>query len=174
MQAIGERSRMDRFTAVTDTFRAPLAAMAEWLGGCSHRRTSFPITLRTGVSLDGQQSMRAETYIVCMACGRHFAYDWTRMRIAGQLPAGAGGRSLQTGNRTGSASPAVNERSAPSVKANNWNKSVKSTWRVLARYLPQTIALTWASATDIQRPQDNRDAAPPMDSATHPVNSSGM
>ena len=133
MQAIGERSRMDRFTEVADTFRAPLAAMAEWLGGCSHRRTSFPITLRTGVSLDGRQSMQAETYIVCMACGRHFAYDWTRMRIAGQLPAG---RRLQSGNRTRSASPAVNERSAPRGRADDWNRSVKSTWRVLARYLP--------------------------------------
>jgi hypothetical protein len=58
-----------------------LAGLADWLHGCSHRRTTFPITLRTSASDDRRQSAQSETYIVCLACGRHFAYDWSTMRI---------------------------------------------------------------------------------------------
>ena len=62
--------------------RDALAGLAERLYGCAHRRTTFPITLRVGVSVDGRQSAQSETYIACLECGRHFAYDWTAMRIA--------------------------------------------------------------------------------------------
>ena len=66
-------------------FKVVLMALADWLLGCSHRRTSFPITRRTSVGVDGQRSTReAETYIVCRECARHFEYDWTTMRITGQ------------------------------------------------------------------------------------------
>jgi hypothetical protein len=30
---------------------------------------------------DGRQSAQSETYVVCLACERHFAYDWSTMRI---------------------------------------------------------------------------------------------
>jgi DNA-directed RNA polymerase subunit RPC12/RpoP len=46
--------------------------VADWLYGCTHRKTTFPMTLQS------------DTYIVCLECGRHFAYDWTTMRIAKQ------------------------------------------------------------------------------------------
>jgi hypothetical protein len=40
--------------------------------GCGHRRTTFPLTpVRGG----------ARTYIVCLDCGREFAYDWANMRV---------------------------------------------------------------------------------------------
>jgi hypothetical protein len=56
------------------------STLADWLLGCSHRRTSFPITCR---------AERTETYVVCLECGTKFRYDWTQMRIAKQ-PVGKG------------------------------------------------------------------------------------
>jgi hypothetical protein len=44
--------------------------LANWIWGCSHRRTTLPVT------------HNAETYVVCLECGRRFAYDWARMREA--------------------------------------------------------------------------------------------
>lgn len=165
MQARGARSGMDRFIAVGDVIRAPLGAVAGWLGGCSHRRTSFPITLRGSVSLDGPQRT-AETYIVCMACGRHFAYDWNRMRIARCPAAGAAGGRVQIGNRTRADIPAVNEASAPEAKVGHWNRSAKSAWRALATLLALAIVLTWVSAADIQHPWEWSENSP-TGSATH-------
>jgi len=39
------------------------------LFGCSHRRTTFPLT-----------SAR-HTYVACLECGKEFAYDWAAMRV---------------------------------------------------------------------------------------------
>ena len=83
---------MDRFNVVANTVRVRLGGLADWLYGCSHRRTTFPITLRAGVSVDGQQSAQAETYVVCLECGRHFGYDWTTMRMTRQRAAWARSR----------------------------------------------------------------------------------
>ena len=55
--------------------------VVDWLSGCGHRRTTFPITLRPGVDNSGQKTGQAETYSVCLECGRHLAYDWTAMRL---------------------------------------------------------------------------------------------
>ena len=77
---------MDLFDAVATAFRVGLVRLADWLYGCSHRRTTFPRTLRTTVGMDGQPGTQPETYIVCLECGRHFAYDWGTMRIASQRP----------------------------------------------------------------------------------------
>jgi len=50
------------------------------LFGCWHKRISFPQT-----SKRGQRRLEAAshtgTYVVCLDCGREFAYDWTKMRI---------------------------------------------------------------------------------------------
>jgi hypothetical protein len=78
---------MDRFNVVANMVQVAFVGLADWLYGCSHRRTTFPITLRAGLSVDGQQSTQAETYVVCVECGRHFAYDWTTMHITKQRPA---------------------------------------------------------------------------------------
>jgi RNase P subunit RPR2 len=72
---------MDRFNVVANTVRVRLAGLAERLY-CAHRRTTFPMTLRASVSVGGRQSAQSETYMACLECGRHFAYDWTTMRIA--------------------------------------------------------------------------------------------
>jgi hypothetical protein len=75
---------MDRRYAAASALHVRLVGLADWLNGCAHRKTTFPITLRPSVSVDGEQSAQSDTYIVCLQCGRHFAYDWTMMRIAKQ------------------------------------------------------------------------------------------
>jgi hypothetical protein len=54
---------------------ASFARLADWLYGCSHDRTTFPITLRS------DPGSPAETYIVCLQCGRHLDYNWTAMHL---------------------------------------------------------------------------------------------
>lgn len=71
---------MDRFH-VTQMGRALLAALAAFWRGCAHRRTTFPMTLPASASVDLPPISQSETYIVCLDCGRRFAYDWTTMRI---------------------------------------------------------------------------------------------
>ncbi len=46
------------------------------LFGCQHRRMTRPIT---PVSKPGVPS--GETYVVCLDCGKQFAYEWAHMRI---------------------------------------------------------------------------------------------
>ena len=48
------------------------------LFSCSNRRTTFPLTPgRRGATLAGG----ARTYVVCLECGKEFAYDWAAMRV---------------------------------------------------------------------------------------------
>ena len=52
------------------------------LFGCSHRRTTFPITPRWRNGVPGRAAdMRSETYIVCLECGKQFPYSWEQMRV---------------------------------------------------------------------------------------------
>jgi hypothetical protein len=71
---------MDRFNVMTDTLHGGLAGIADWIRGCSHSKTTFPMTLSPSVDAGGQRAP-AETYVACLACGRHLAYDWSAMRI---------------------------------------------------------------------------------------------
>lgn len=49
------------------------------LFSCGHQRTTFPLTpARTHVA---PAATRNGTYVVCLDCGKEFAYDWTRMRV---------------------------------------------------------------------------------------------
>lgn len=57
-----------------------LAELTDWLFGCAHHHTSFPRTAAPGRGAEGQQSSSADTYVVCLECGRRFPYDWTAMR----------------------------------------------------------------------------------------------
>ena len=84
---------MDRFNVVVD-----------WLWGCAHRRTTFPMTPRASGGPE-QSSSRSDTYIVCLECGRHFDYDWTTMRIVKRRTAWVAGPALVpvlAGTRRGS------------------------------------------------------------------------
>ncbi len=52
------------------------------LFGCSHRRTTFPMTpVRKKSRMIGQEEPPAETYVVCLDCGKQFVYDWENMRL---------------------------------------------------------------------------------------------
>jgi hypothetical protein len=49
------------------------------LFGCWHRNYSFPMTAKRG-----QRSAAASitgTYVVCLDCGKEFAYDWHQMKV---------------------------------------------------------------------------------------------
>ncbi len=84
-----------------------LSTMADWLLGCSHRNTGFPITFRRSVS-GGEQSPGAETYVVCLDCGKHFAYDWAQMRIAKESPVRVGSAREQEREKSPAPLPAGN------------------------------------------------------------------
>jgi RNase P subunit RPR2 len=57
-----------------------LNAMLNALFGCTHDRTTFPLT--PGRNLKAAAGAhRHGTYVVCLDCGQEFRYDWTEMRI---------------------------------------------------------------------------------------------
>lgn len=49
------------------------------LFGCSHERTTFPIT--PGRKTATASPHRHGTYVVCLNCGQEFRYNWDKMRI---------------------------------------------------------------------------------------------
>jgi hypothetical protein len=53
-----------------------ISSIFDSLFGCSHRRLTRPVT---PVSKPGVPS--GETYVVCLDCGKQFAYDWNHMRM---------------------------------------------------------------------------------------------
>jgi hypothetical protein len=59
----------------------------EMMFGCSHKRCSFPITVR-GKQRRSQAASLTGTYVVCLDCGQEFAYDWNEMRLVDSKGAG--------------------------------------------------------------------------------------
>lgn len=53
-----------------------MGRLMEFLFGCPHERTTFPLTRR--VARSGE---RRQTYVACLDCGREFPYNWQEMRI---------------------------------------------------------------------------------------------
>lgn len=50
--------------------------------GCAHTRTTFPLTpSRRGAQFTGSASRNNGAYVVCLDCGKEFAYDWQQMRV---------------------------------------------------------------------------------------------
>jgi hypothetical protein len=73
------------------------------LFGCAHRRTTFPLSpaRHLGATAVGS-STRHNTYVVCLDCGKEFAYDWKSMRIGEavrQAPAATTTESFSPANR---------------------------------------------------------------------------
>lgn len=91
---------MKHVHVLASAFGMRLAGLANRLFGCPHRRTTFPRTLRSGISANGQQRTSSETYIACLDCGRQFAYDWTTMRITGPRAACSTPRTPAPGETT--------------------------------------------------------------------------
>jgi hypothetical protein len=48
--------------------------------GCGHQRTTFPITPGRRTAGTSPAATSA-TYVVCLDCGKEFAYDWKKMRV---------------------------------------------------------------------------------------------
>ena len=50
------------------------------LFGCTHKRYTFPITAKAGQRRSEAASLTG-TYVVCLDCGKEFAYDWRQMKV---------------------------------------------------------------------------------------------
>jgi hypothetical protein len=59
-----------------------LIALLNSLFGCSHQRTTFPLTPSRKMSTSAN---RHGTYVVCLDCGQEFRYDWKEMRVGEQV-----------------------------------------------------------------------------------------
>lgn len=55
----------------------------DMLFGCWHKRLSFPISGKRGHRRPAA-AHQTGTYVVCLDCGREFAYDWQQMRIVAE------------------------------------------------------------------------------------------
>lgn len=52
------------------------------LFGCSHQRTTFPITRgRKSLGPHAAAASCNRTYVVCLDCGKEFDYDWRAMQV---------------------------------------------------------------------------------------------
>ena len=49
-----------------------------------HQRTTFPLTPGRKSAGSLQRHANAATYVVCLDCGKEFAYDWKAMRVGEQ------------------------------------------------------------------------------------------
>jgi len=76
-----------------------LGSLLNSLFGCSHQRTTFPLT--PGVKM-ASATHRHGTYVVCLDCGQEFRYDWKQMRLGEPVTArqaAAPAASLSPANR---------------------------------------------------------------------------
>jgi hypothetical protein len=66
--------------------------------GCSHQRTTFPLTpARKSIAFPAAAAAR--TYVVCLDCGKEFAYDWQEMRVGAPVGALAPSAEVQPSYR---------------------------------------------------------------------------
>jgi hypothetical protein len=65
------------------------------LFGCWHSHYSFPISVRSG-SRRGKAASLTGTYVVCLDCGKEFAYDWQEMKVVDDRDPAAVIHSLAT------------------------------------------------------------------------------
>ena len=80
------------FSVLRDLF----SALWDVFFGCGHQHYSFPISSK----ILKQRSVAAGltgTYVVCLDCGKEFAYDWEQMKVVSSLhPARAALRSAHS------------------------------------------------------------------------------
>ena len=63
-----------------------LQSLLNTLFGCSHQRTTFPLTPGRPSAYSARGATQAGTYVVCLDCGKEFAYNWEEMRVGVTLP----------------------------------------------------------------------------------------
>jgi hypothetical protein len=56
-----------------------LVSLFDSLFGCSHKRTTFPLTPARKAA--NPTSARQGMYVVCLDCGQEFRYNWKEMRV---------------------------------------------------------------------------------------------
>jgi hypothetical protein len=59
-----------------------ISKLIDILFGCWHSHTSFPISAKKGARRCGAAAATG-TYVVCLDCGKEFAYDWSEMKVVG-------------------------------------------------------------------------------------------
>ncbi len=52
----------------------------DWIFGCTHQRFTFPMTPKHGQPRP-PAAWLTDTYVVCLDCGKEFAYDMEQMRV---------------------------------------------------------------------------------------------
>jgi len=62
------------------TRRSDMFQFVASLFGCGHHRCTFPITAKKPAAAPLKCKPSPKTYIVCLDCGKEFAYDWQKMR----------------------------------------------------------------------------------------------
>jgi hypothetical protein len=62
-----------------------LQSLLNSLFGCSHQRTTFPLTPARKAAYPAPVTHNG-TYVVCLDCGKEFAYNWDEMRVGVTLP----------------------------------------------------------------------------------------
>ena len=55
------------------------------LFGCSHKKLSFPISVRGGRRRSTPAASLTGTYVVCLDCGHEFPYDWNQMKVVNHV-----------------------------------------------------------------------------------------
>jgi hypothetical protein len=50
------------------------------LGFCTHDRCTFPMSLKPG-RLRSEAAKKTGIYVVCLDCGKEFAYSWDEMKV---------------------------------------------------------------------------------------------
>lgn len=72
-----------------------LTRLFEFFFGCTHSNYSFPITAK-GANRSIAAASPTGTYVVCLDCGKEFAYDWEAMKVVGTISKPASHRPLDT------------------------------------------------------------------------------
>ena len=57
-----------------------IAKLVNVFFGCRHSRLSFPVTVPRAKHRPEAAALTG-TYVVCLDCGREFAYDWQHMKL---------------------------------------------------------------------------------------------
>lgn len=81
--AFHERSEAKNSETNRDAVAALMKTLArtlDYLFGCRHTETSWPLTIRPNKSRP-RVAFLTGTYVVCLECGQEFPYDWKKMSI---------------------------------------------------------------------------------------------
>jgi len=72
-----------------------LQSLLNTLFGCNHRNTTFPLTPARRNAAFSAPGGRIGTYVVCLDCGKEFAYNWNDMRVGEPVEALAASTQAQ-------------------------------------------------------------------------------